>query len=70
MIVGSRRKQRGALRTHDSAGETPPARACAAQPPPPYAQAGHEDDGDYVMALTIANTAVMQTQMRTNRCRW
>ena len=24
MIVGSRRKQRGALRTHDSAGETPP----------------------------------------------
>ena len=35
MIVGSRRKQRGALRTHDSAGEAPPARACAAQPPPP-----------------------------------
>ena len=35
MIVGSRRKQRGALRTHDSAGETPPARACAAQPPSP-----------------------------------
>ena len=34
MIVGSRRKQRGALRTHDSAGEAPPARACAAQPPP------------------------------------
>ena len=31
MIVGSRRKQRGALRTHDSAGEAPPARACAAQ---------------------------------------
>ena len=25
MIVGSRRKQRGALRTHDSAGEAPPA---------------------------------------------
>ena len=24
MIVGSRRKQRGALRTHDSAGEAPP----------------------------------------------
>ena len=30
MIVGSRRKQRGALRTHDSAGDAPPARACAA----------------------------------------
>ena len=31
MIVGSRRKQRGALRTHDSAGEAPPARClCSA----------------------------------------
>ena len=39
-LTGSRRKQRGALRTHDSAGEARSARACAAQPPPPYSQAG------------------------------